>query len=101
MQTKVVSRGKRCLWRWLHASIENHASHELVVKLYLSCLEHRGVVVRTGILEMEPLMTAIPWELLSQWLTEQGKALPEREICAVGMVFTARRASGNHSSPNR
>jgi len=39
------------------ASIENHASHELVVKALsaLTCLEHRGVVVRTGILEMEPV----------------------------------------------
>ncbi len=72
------------------ASLENHASHELVVKALsaLTCLEHRGGCSADGDSgDGAGLMTAIPWELLSQWLTEQGKALPSRETCAVGMVF--------------
>lgn len=72
------------------ASLENHASHELVVKALsaLTCLEHRGGCSADGDSgDGAGLMTAIPWELLSQWLIEQGKALPSRETCAVGMIF--------------
>ncbi len=71
------------------ANCENHASHELVVKALsaLTCLEHRGGCSAdqdSG--DGAGLMTAIPWELLSQWLA-QGLQNWDKERIGVGMVF--------------
>ena len=73
------------------ANCENRASHELIVKALsaLTCLEHRGGCSAdqdSG--DGAGLMTAIPWELLSKWLTEQGvQNVPPTDVCGVGMVF--------------
>ena len=72
------------------ASLENQASHELVFNSLsaLTCLEHRGGCSADGDSgDGAGLMTAIPWELLSQWLASEGKQMPPTENCAVGMVF--------------
>jgi len=63
---------ERDVWSGLHRQPRESGKPRTYYKALsaLTCLEHRGVVVRTKILEMEPLMTAIPWELLSQWLSE-------------------------------
>ncbi|WP_250121282.1 glutamate synthase-related protein [Chroococcidiopsis sp. CCMEE 29] len=72
------------------ANRDNQASHELIVKALsaLTCLEHRGGCSAdkdSG--DGAGLMTAIPWDLLSQWLAEQGVQMPSTENCGVGMVF--------------
>ncbi len=77
------------------ANRDNQASHELIVKALsaLTCLEHRGGCSAdkdSG--DGAGLMTAIPWELLSQWLAEQGVQMPPTENCGVGMVFLPQEA---------
>jgi len=72
------------------ANCNNQASHELVVKALsaLTCLEHRGGCSAdqdSG--DGAGLMTTIPWELLSQWMAEQGIQMPPTENCGVGMMF--------------
>jgi len=72
------------------ANRDNQASHELIVQALsaLTCLEHRGGCSAdkdSG--DGAGLMTAIPWDLLSQWLAEQGVQMPPTENCGVGMVF--------------
>jgi len=72
------------------AHCENRASHEIVEKALaaLACLEHRGGCSAdqdSG--DGAGLMTAIPWELLSQWVQQQGHQMPHPENCAVGMLF--------------
>jgi len=72
------------------ANCDNQASHELIVQALsaLTCLEHRGGCSAdkdSG--DGAGLMTAIPWDLLSQWLAEQGVQMPPTENCGVGMVF--------------
>lgn len=77
------------------ANRDNQASHELIVQALsaLTCLEHRGGCSAdkdSG--DGAGLMTAIPWELLSQWLAEQGVQMPPTENCGVGMVFLPQEA---------
>ena len=72
------------------ANRENQASHELVLTALsaLTCLEHRGgcsADYDSG--DGAGLLTAIPWELLQQSLTQQGREIPPQENCAVAMVF--------------
>ncbi len=72
------------------ANCENQASHQLIIKALsaLTCLEHRGGCSAdqdSG--DGAGLMTAIPWELLSQWCVEQGIEMPGADNCGVGMVF--------------
>lgn len=72
------------------ANCKNQASYELVEKALsaLTCLEHRGGCSAdqdSG--DGAGIMTAIPWELFSQWLTEQGIQMPPTEQCAVAQVF--------------
>ena len=77
------------------ASLDNQASHELVVNSLsaLTCLEHRGGCSADGDSgDGAGLMTAIPWEMLSQWLASEGKQMPPTENCAVGMVFLPQDA---------
>lgn len=66
------------------------ASHDLISKALaaVTCMEHRGGCSAdqdSG--DGAGLMTAIPWELVQQWLTEQGIDLPSVEHMGVGMVF--------------
>jgi glutamate synthase (ferredoxin) len=72
------------------ANRENQASHEIVVKALsaLSCLEHRGgcsADLDSG--DGAGLMTAIPWELFSQWFVDCGLQMPSTDQIGVGMVF--------------
>jgi glutamate synthase (ferredoxin) len=74
----------------LIANRQGHASHELVVKALsaLTCLEHRGACSAdqdSG--DGAGLMSAIPWELLNTWFTDQGLAAPNPAQTGVGMVF--------------
>lgn len=77
------------------ANLENQASHELIIKALsaLTCLEHRGGCSAdqdSG--DGAGLMTAIPWELLSEWFIEQGIEMPAADNCGVGMVFLPQNA---------
>ncbi|MDX2213615.1 MAG: glutamate synthase-related protein [Oculatellaceae cyanobacterium bins.114] len=70
------------------ADQQGRASHMLVAKALsaLTCLEHRGACSadqESG--DGAGLMTALPWELLSEWLSAQGMAHPAH--VGVGMVF--------------
>ena len=72
------------------ANCENQATHSLIVKALsaLTCLEHRGGCSAdqdSG--DGAGLMTAIPWELLSQWSAEQGIQMPPTDRIGVGMFF--------------
>jgi glutamate synthase (ferredoxin) len=72
------------------ANRSNLASHELVLTALsaLTCLEHRGgcsADLDSG--DGAGVLTAIPWELLHQWMTQQQLEIPPQENCAVGMVF--------------
>ncbi|MCL1471245.1 glutamate synthase-related protein [Argonema antarcticum] len=72
------------------ANKEGVPSHELIVKSLsaLTCLEHRGGCSAdrdSG--DGAGLMTAIPWELLSQWFEQKALTMPETDSIAVGMVF--------------
>ncbi|MBW4470957.1 MAG: glutamate synthase subunit alpha [Stenomitos rutilans HA7619-LM2] len=69
---------------------QGRTSHDLVEKALsaLACLEHRGGCSAdqdSG--DGAGLMTAIPWELLVQWLTNEGLEMPPRKQVGVGMVF--------------
>ena len=72
------------------ANRSNSASHELVLTALsaLTCLEHRGgcsADLDSG--DGAGVLTAIPWELLHQWMTQQQVEIPPQENSAVGMVF--------------
>jgi glutamate synthase (ferredoxin) len=73
------------------ADQQGRKSHTLVEQALraLTCLEHRGACSadqESG--DGAGLMTAIPWDLLSQWLAERGIATAANpEQMAVGMVF--------------
>jgi glutamate synthase (ferredoxin) len=72
------------------ADQKGRSSHALVSQSLtaLTCLEHRGACSAdqdSG--DGAGLLTAIPWELLNQWLTGQGITIPTVEQSAVGMVF--------------
>jgi len=72
------------------AQREQKASHELILTALsaLSCLEHRGgCSADSDSGDGAGLLSAIPWELLQQWSTQQGVKLPAKEFCGVGMVF--------------
>lgn len=54
----------------------------------LDCMEHRGGCGSdndSG--DGAGILTAIPWAILSEWATEFGVSLPDRERTAVGMLF--------------
>jgi glutamate synthase (ferredoxin) len=75
------------------ADPKGQASHDLVNKSLsaLTCLEHRGGCSAdqdSG--DGAGLMTAIPWDLLTAWLSEQSIAIPDTKSLGVGMVFLPR-----------
>jgi len=77
------------------ASLGNQASHELVACALsaLSCLEHRGGCSADGDSgDGAGLMTAIPWELFSQWFADCGQKMPHPDQIGVGMVFFPQEA---------
>jgi glutamate synthase (ferredoxin) len=72
------------------ASCAGVATHKLIEQALsaLSCMEHRGGCSAdqdSG--DGAGLMTAIPWELLSQWFEQQNLSMPATEQIGVGMVF--------------
>jgi glutamate synthase (ferredoxin) len=72
------------------ADPRGYASHELIAKALpaLTCMEHRGGCSAdqdSG--DGAGLMTALPWELLSQWLDANGISSPAIDRLGVGMVF--------------
>jgi glutamate synthase (ferredoxin) len=78
------------------ADQQGRASHSLITKALsaLTCLEHRGACSAdqdSG--DGAGLMTAIPLELLHQWLTEQNISDGSPEQLGVGMVFLPQRNS--------
>ncbi|MCL1468846.1 glutamate synthase-related protein [Argonema galeatum] len=78
------------------ANKEGVVSHELIAKSLsaLACLEHRGGCSAdrdSG--DGAGLMTAIPWELLSQWFAQNARPMPETDSIAVGMVFLPQDAA--------
>ncbi|MBD1862982.1 MULTISPECIES: glutamate synthase large subunit [Trichocoleus] len=78
------------------ADLQGRATHSLVAKALsaLECLEHRGGCSAdqdSG--DGAGLMTAIPWELLQQSLTEMGAPAAAPERTGVGMLFLPQDAS--------
>ena len=78
------------------ADQQGRSSHDLVAKALAAatCMEHRGGCSAdrdSG--DGAGLMTAIPWDLLTEWLKAQGIALPSTEQIGVGMVFLPPTAS--------
>jgi glutamate synthase (ferredoxin) len=72
------------------ADQQGRASHELVEKALsaLTCLEHRGgcsADYDSG--DGAGLMTEIPWEVISAWLSEHGMPKADPARSAVGMMF--------------
>ncbi len=72
------------------ASQEGKASHHLVQQAIsaLGCLEHRGACSAdqdSG--DGAGIMTAIPWQLLQNWLKENNLFTPSQEHLGVGMLF--------------
>ena len=54
----------------------------------LSCLEHRGgCSADSDSGDGAGITTAIPWKIINQWLSEQGKTVPQGYSIGVGMVF--------------
>jgi len=72
------------------ADQQGRVSHDLIEKALsaLTCLEHRGGCSAdqdSG--DGAGLMTAIPWDLLHQWLADQGIQSSTATQIGVGMVF--------------
>ncbi|MBF2073030.1 MAG: glutamate synthase large subunit [Synechococcales cyanobacterium C42_A2020_086] len=72
------------------------ASHDLVLKALTaaSCMEHRGGCSAdqdSG--DGSGLMTALPWDLLIEWLDAQSIAVPSVEQIGVAMVFLPSSAT--------
>lgn len=72
------------------------ASHDLVLKALTaaSCMEHRGGCSAdqdSG--DGSGLMTALPWDLLIEWLEAQSIAVPPVEQIGVAMVFLPSSAT--------
>ncbi|HEY9760901.1 MAG TPA: glutamate synthase large subunit [Trichocoleus sp.] len=72
------------------ASREGQPSQELVAKALkaLDCMEHRGGCCAdqdSG--DGAGIMTAIPWNLLNQWVASQQQSPLEPEKTGVGMIF--------------
>jgi glutamate synthase (ferredoxin) len=77
------------------ANQQGQRSHALVSQALsaLTCLEHRGACSAdqdSG--DGAGLMTAIPWELIQQWLSEQNLTVQSDQM-AVGMVFLPQSAA--------
>lgn len=76
------------------ADCQGRASHDLIVKALaaVTCMEHRGGCSAdqdSG--DGAGLMTAVPWGLLQDWLTQQKIAAASIEHLGVGMVFLPAR----------
>ncbi|MGK7889976.1 MAG: glutamate synthase-related protein [Leptolyngbyaceae cyanobacterium] len=72
------------------ADQQGRASHSLVQSALsaLGCLEHRGGCSAdqdSG--DGAGLLTAIPWEVIQQWLNQAGITMPPSTQVAVGMIF--------------
>ena len=72
------------------ASKQGKESHELVQQAVtaLGCLEHRGACSAdrdSG--DGAGIMSAIPWQLIQNWLKDNHCFVPSREHLAVGMLF--------------
>ena len=72
---------------------DNEPSHDIVTKALasLSCLEHRGgcsADYDSG--DGSGVMSAIPWDIIQQWLREESIAIPPPERTGVGMVFLSQ-----------
>jgi glutamate synthase (ferredoxin) len=72
------------------ADQQGRVSHELIQNalIALTCLEHRGGCSAdqdSG--DGAGLMTAIPWQLIDQWMTTQGLQMPATQQIGVGMIF--------------
>ncbi|MBW4582829.1 MAG: glutamate synthase large subunit [Tildeniella nuda ZEHNDER 1965/U140] len=77
------------------ADQQGRISHDLIDKALsaLTCLEHRGGCSAdqdSG--DGAGLMTAIPWDLLHQWLTNEGIQVSTNAQIGVGMVFLPAEA---------
>ncbi|PSB67880.1 hypothetical protein C7B61_03800, partial [filamentous cyanobacterium CCP1] len=79
------------------ADLYGRASHDLVAKALAAatCMEHRGGCSAdqdSG--DGAGLMTAIPWDVIGSWLTEQGiTTLPATAHMGVGMLFLPQAES--------
>jgi len=78
------------------ADQQGRKSHDLVQKALAAatCLEHRGGCSAdqdSG--DGAGLMTAVPWELLTDWLATQGVQVTDTAALGVGMVFLPQDAS--------
>lgn len=76
------------------ADCQGRASHDLIVKALaaVTCMEHRGGCSAdqdSG--DGAGLMTAVPWGLFQDWLTQQNIAAASIEHLGVGMVFLPAR----------
>ncbi len=72
------------------ASQQGKASHSLVQQALsaLGCLEHRGACSAdqdSG--DGAGIMSAIPWQLFQNWLSQNHFSVPPQEKMAVGMLF--------------
>ena len=77
------------------ADQQGRSSHDLIEKALsaLTCLEHRGGCSAdqdSG--DGAGLMTAIPWELFSHWMANEGIQVPDTTHTGVGMVFLPANA---------
>jgi glutamate synthase (ferredoxin) len=78
------------------ADLQGRASHDIIAKALpaLTCMEHRGGCSAdrdSG--DGAGIMTAVPWDLLSGWLQEQGITPPPVEQLGVGMIFLPQSAA--------
>ncbi|MBI4779946.1 MAG: glutamate synthase subunit alpha [Oscillatoriophycideae cyanobacterium NC_groundwater_1537_Pr4_S-0.65um_50_18] len=77
------------------ADLQGRASHDIIAKALpaLTCMEHRGGCSAdrdSG--DGAGIMTAVPWDLLSDWLNAQGITPPAVEQMGVGMFFLPQSA---------
>ncbi|HEY9808961.1 MAG TPA: glutamate synthase large subunit [Halomicronema sp.] len=75
------------------ANLKGEKSHEIVAQSLaaLTCLEHRGGCSAdqdSG--DGAGVMTAIPWDLLSHWMSEKGISKSPDSTLGVGMVFLSQ-----------
>ncbi|MBD0267681.1 MAG: glutamate synthase large subunit, partial [Cyanobacteria bacterium Co-bin8] len=72
------------------AQRQGQASHELVTKALkaLDCMEHRGGCCADQVSgDGAGIMTAIPWNLLNQWVASRQQPTLEPDRTGIGMVF--------------
>ena len=72
------------------ADLQARASHDIIQKALpaLTCMEHRGgcsADQESG--DGAGLMTAVPWDILTDWLQTQGITPPPVDQLGVGMIF--------------